>query len=149
MAVSPSLHRSHRRFRRRPMSDINVTPFVDVMLVLLIIFMVTAPLMTVGVPVDLPKTKAPSLHEKTEPLVISVTEAGEIFVQESLLPLEALVPKLRAILEGKPDMRVFVRGDAKIAYGRIVEVMGTLTSAGFEKVALLAQLPKRPVPLKK
>ena len=124
------------------MSDINVTPFVDVMLVLLIIFMVTAPLMTVGVPVDLPKTKAGPLSEKTEPLVISITVDGKIHLQETELELEGLVDKLRAILQGKPETKVYVRGDKDVPYGRVVEVMGTLNTSGFSKVALMAEMPK-------
>ncbi|MQA64472.1 MAG: protein TolR [Alphaproteobacteria bacterium] len=123
------------------MSDINVTPMVDVMLVLLIIFMVTAPLLTVGVSVDLPKTEASVITGQDEPLVISVNREGKIFLQETELPLDALVPRLRSITENKPDTRIFVRGDQTVAYGRIVEVMGTVNAAGFTRVALIAELP--------
>jgi biopolymer transport protein TolR len=130
------------RFHRPLNSEINVTPFVDVMLVLLIIFMVTAPLMTVGVPVDLPKTKAGPLTEKTEPLTISVTSEGKIYLMETEIDLETLVPKLQAIMENKPDSRVYVRGDQTIHFGLIMQVMGQLNTAGFDKVGLLAELPK-------
>ncbi|MDA0704567.1 MAG: protein TolR [Proteobacteria bacterium] len=126
---------------RQPMSDINVTPMVDVMLVLLIIFMITAPLLTVGVPVDLPKTDAPQITQPIEPLVISIDKDGLIYLQESETPLENLVPRLSAITENKPDTKIFVRGDRNVDYGRIMEVMGTVASAGFAKVALIAEMP--------
>jgi len=128
--------------RYRPMSEINVTPFVDVMLVLLIVFMVTAPLLTVGVPVDLPKTQAQSIADPDEPLVISVNAEGQIYIQDSEVELGQLVPRLRAITESKPDTRIFLRGDRLIAYGRIMQVMGTVNSAGFTRVALIAELPR-------
>ncbi|MDJ0389893.1 protein TolR [Roseomonas sp. E05] len=134
-----------RRGRYRAMAEINVTPLVDVMLVLLIIFMVAAPLMTVGVPIDLPKTSASALNQETEPLTISVNAEGKIFIQESEVPLENLVAQLRAILAaqpaGQPERRIFVRGDRGINYGRVMEVMGTVSAAGFTKVALLAEQP--------
>jgi biopolymer transport protein TolR len=133
-------HGVHRRYR--PLSEINVTPFVDVMLVLLIVFMVTAPLLTVGVPVDLPKTQAQSIADPEEPLVISVNAEGQIFIQDSGVELNQLVARLRAITENKPDTRIFVRGDRAIAYGRIMQVMGTVNTAGFQRVALIAELPK-------
>jgi biopolymer transport protein TolR len=129
--------------RYRPLSEINVTPFVDVMLVLLIVFMVTAPLLTVGVPVDLPKTQAQSIADPDEPLVISVNAEGTIYIQDTEVELNKLVPRLRAITESKPDTRIFVRGDRAIAYGRIMEVMGLVNAAGFKKVALIAELPKQ------
>ena len=131
-----------RRGAYRPMSEINVTPFVDVMLVLLIVFMVTAPLLTVGVPVDLPKTSAKSIGESEEPLVISVTADGAIFIQETSVELENLVPRLQAITENKADTRIYVRGDKGVNYGRIMEVMGNVNVAGFSRVALIAELPK-------
>ena len=131
-----------RSARARPMSDINVTPLVDVMLVLLIIFMVTAPLLTVGVPVDLPKTEAKPITGQDEPLVISINNAGKVFLQETEIELGDLVPRLQAITNNKPDTRIFVRGDKAVAYGRIVEVMGTVSSAGFSHVALIAELPR-------
>jgi biopolymer transport protein TolR len=136
--------------RYRPMSEINVTPFVDVMLVLLIIFMVAAPLMTVGVPVDLPRTAATPLNQEQEPLTISVDSEGRIFLQETEVPIENLVPQLQAILAsqpqggagGQPERRIFVRGDRAISYGRVMEVMGTVSAAGFQRVALLAEQPQ-------
>ncbi len=128
--------------RYRPLSEINVTPFVDVMLVLLIVFMVTAPLLTVGVPVDLPKTQAQSIADPDEPLVISINAEGVIYIQDSPVEIGQLVPRLRAITESKPDTRIFVRGDRAIAYGRIMQVMGTVNTAGFQRVALIAELPK-------
>jgi biopolymer transport protein TolR len=133
------------RYRRRaykPMSEINVTPMVDVMLVLLIIFMVAAPLLTVGVPVDLPKTAAATINDQDEPLVISIDKEGKLFLQDTEIPLESLVPRLNAITNNKPDTRVYVRGDRAIDYGRIMEVMGTVSAAGFTKVALIAELPR-------
>lgn len=134
---------AHGRTRRgyRPMAEINVTPFVDVMLVLLIIFMVTAPLLTVGVPVDLPQTEAQNLNQPEEPLVISVNAGGEIFIQETPVETATLVPKLRAITGNNPEVRIFVRGDRQLAYGKIMEVMGLVSSAGYNKVALIAEIP--------
>ncbi|MBT5416148.1 MAG: protein TolR [Rhodospirillaceae bacterium] len=133
---------SRRGGGRPPISEINVTPMVDVMLVLLIIFMITAPLLTVGVPVDLPKTDAPQITQPSEPLVITIDEDGVIYLQESETPLENLVPRLTAITESKPDTRIFVRGDRNVQYGKIMEVMGTVASAGFAKVALIAEIPR-------
>lgn len=130
-----------RRRSYRPMSDINVTPFVDVMLVLLVVFMVTAPLLTVAVPLDLPKTEARSIQQDKEPLVVSINEQG-VYLQENLTPLEDLVAKLKAITNSNPDARIFVRGDKNITYGQLMEVMGMISSAGFNKVALVAELPK-------
>ena len=131
-----------RRGSYRPLSEINVTPFVDVMLVLLIVFMITAPLLTVGVPVDLPKTKAKSIAESEEPLVISVDAEGLVFIQDTEVEIENLVPRLRAITENKVDTRIYVRGDKSINYGRVMEVMGSVNVAGFTRVALVAELPK-------
>ncbi|WP_372624175.1 protein TolR [Falsiroseomonas sp.] len=134
------------RSRYRPMSEINVTPMVDVMLVLLIIFMIAAPLMTVGVPVDLPRTNAQPLNQQQEPLTITVDSEGRIFLQESEVPLENLVAQLQAILANQPrdqpERRIFVRGDRAISYGRVMEVMGTVSAAGFPRVALLAEQPQ-------
>ena len=134
--------RSRRGRGRTPISDINVTPMVDVMLVLLIIFMVTAPLLTVGVPVDLPKTNAAQITGQDEPLVISVNPAGNVYLQETEISLEDLAPRLQAIVQNKPDTRIFVRGDKTVSYGRVVEVMATLTSAGFSRVALITEMPQ-------
>ena len=133
--------RSGRR-RRPPMSQINVTPFVDVMLVLLVIFMITAPLLTVGVEVDLPETDSPPLSGDDEPLSITITGDGTTYLQETEVALEALVPKLRAITERRPDVRIFIRGDREIEYGRVMEVMGVLNAAGFNNVALVTE-PRR------
>lgn len=126
-------------------SEINVTPMVDVMLVLLVIFMVTAPLLTAGVPIDLPQTKASVLNEKEEPLTISLDAKGVIYLQETPLELEVLIPRLVAITGSNPETRIYVKGDKGIAYGRIMEVMGAISSAGFKKVALLTELPSTPV----
>ncbi len=133
--------RSGRRAGRGMVSEINVTPFVDVMLVLLIIFMVTAPMLTVGVPVDLPKTQARTLQQDKEPLIISVNAKGEIFLQEQKLELDALAPRLMAITNANPEARIFVRADQALNYGRMLQVMGTVSAAGFRKVALVADLP--------
>ena len=133
--------RRGRRGGYRPMADINVTPLVDVMLVLLIVFMVTAPLMTVSVPVDLPKAQAQSVKTDKEPLVISVDAKSNVYLQESRTELDSLVAKLKAVTGSNPDARIFVRGDKGVPYGRIMEVMGTINAAGFSKVALVAELP--------
>ena len=133
--------RSQRYARRRahPMSDINVTPFVDVMLVLLVIFMVTAPLLTVGVKVDLPKSKAGAVTGSDEPLAISINKEGQVFIQDTPTGLDGLIPKLLAISGNNPDIRIFVRGDAAVNYGHIMEVMGLVNNAGFRKVALITR----------
>jgi len=128
--------------RYQPMSAINVTPFVDVMLVLLVVFMVAAPLLTVGVPVDLPQTQAPPITEPKEPLVISINSEGRIFVQETDTPAESLVPRLEAITGSNPDALLYVRGDKAINYGRVLEVMSLVSTAGFRKVSLIAESPK-------
>ncbi len=133
--------RSGRAKAYKPMSEINVTPFVDVMLVLLIVFMVTAPLLTVGVPVDLPKTKAQSISEPDEPLVVTVNAEGKIFIQNSEVEPAKLIPRLVAITESKPDTRIFVRGDRSITYGLVMEVMGRVNAAGFTRVALITEPP--------
>src|SRR3954471_2907506 len=133
--------------RYRPMSDINVTPLVDVMLVLLVVFMVTAPLLTVGVPVELPQTQAPPINEPKEPLVITVDRNGGVFLFETSVPVDSLVPKLQAITGSNPDAVLYVRGDKDINYGRVLEVMSLVTAAGFHKVSLVAETPKaRPAP---
>ena len=130
-------HTKLGRSKRPRMSEINVTPFVDVMLVLLIIFMVTAPLMTVGVKINLPKTQAKNIHENVEPLTVSINKDGHVFLQNTETPLEGLALKLQAIAEAKPDTRIYVRGDHEIAYGYIMKVMGALNAAGYHKVALV------------
>src|SRR3984885_12517271 len=139
MAFSMSSGGRGRRGRYRPLAEINVTPLVDVMLVLLIIFMVTAPLMTSGVSVDLPKTNAQQLNSDSEPLTVTIKADGSIFLQDQGVDLADLVTKLQAIAQNNPDRRIFVRGDKDLAYGRIIEVMGTITQGGFTKVALLAE----------
>jgi biopolymer transport protein TolR len=132
-----------RRHTRKPvMAEINVTPMVDVMLVLLIIFMVSAPLLTVGVPIDLPQTKAKSLDQDKEPLTISVNTKGEIYLQNSEIKIEELVAKLQAVTQarGGSDERIYVRGDKKVDYGTVMRVMGRLSSAGFRRVALVTEV---------
>jgi biopolymer transport protein TolR len=145
MAIGVSLATAggRRRHRQRPvMSEINVTPMVDVMLVLLIIFMVSAPLMTVGVPIDLPQTQAKSLDQDREPLTLSVSLQGKVFLQNSEIPIEELVAKLKAITgaRGGADERIYVRGDRKVDYGTVMRVMGRLSSAGFRRVALVTEV---------
>ncbi len=124
------------------MSEINVTPFVDVMLVLLIVFMVTAPLLTVGVPVDLPKTRAPALGQDKEPLSITVSKDGKIYLQKEVVTQDGLVPKLQAISQNGYDQRIFVRGDKTVAYDRVMVVMGLLASAGFTHIGLVTDVAK-------
>ena len=140
MAMSPISGGNGRR-RYRPLAEINVTPLVDVMLVLLIIFMVTAPLMTSGVSVDLPKTDAKPLNSDSQPLTVSIDAQGKIFLQNQQVELPELVAKLQAIAAGDPARRIFVRGDQAISYGLVMQVMGTIAQGGFTKVALLAQQP--------
>jgi biopolymer transport protein TolR len=124
------------------MAEINVTPMVDVMLVLLIIFMVSAPLLTVGVPIDLPQTKAKSLDQDKEPLTISVNTKGEIYLQNSEIKIEDLVAKLQAVTQARAgsDERIYVRGDKKVDYGAVMRVMGRLSAAGFRRVALVTEV---------
>src|SRR6516225_5395168 len=143
MAVSGLGGNGHRLpARYRPMSEINVTPLVDVMLVLLVVFMVAAPLLTVGVPVDLPQTQAPPITDPKEPLVITINGEGHLFIQETEVPTESLVPRLGAITGNNPDALLYVRGDKAINYGRVLEVMSLVSSAGFRKVSLIAVPPK-------
>jgi biopolymer transport protein TolR len=143
MAASSLSARGQRLVGRyRPMSEINVTPFVDVMLVLLVVFMVAAPLLTVGVPVDLPQTQAPPITEPKEPLVITINSEGRIFIQETDIPFESLVPRLEAITGSNPEALLYVRGDKAINYGRVLEVMSLVSTAGFRKVSLIAESPK-------
>jgi biopolymer transport protein TolR len=132
-------HRYSRRRGQGRMSDINVTPLVDVMLVLLIVFMVTAPLLNSGVELTLPESEAPPLNQPEEPLVISVDKSGAIFIQETPVTLEALAPRLLAITQNKPDTTIYVRGDQSINYGRMIEVMGMLTGSGFTKLSLVTE----------
>jgi biopolymer transport protein TolR len=145
MAMNPAsaTGSGRRRHRRRGvMSEINVTPMVDVMLVLLIIFMISAPLLTVGVPLDLPQSQAKSLDQDKEPLTISVNLQGQVFLQNTEIGVEELVPKLKAITEARGGMeeRIYVRGDRKVDYGTVMKVMGRLSSAGFHRVALVTEV---------
>ena len=128
-----------KRSDREPMSEINVTPFVDVMLVLLIIFMVTAPLLTVGVQVDLPETSADTLPEESEPLTLTINSKGEVFIQETKIEFDNLITKILAVSKNRTDTRIYVRGDKTINYGRVLEVMGKLSGSGFTKVALISE----------
>ena len=136
--------RGHKVGSYRPMSEINVTPMVDVMLVLLVVFMITAPLLTVGVPVDLPKTKASVIVGEDEPLVVTLNAEGKLILQDTEVALDKLVARLTAITENRKETRVFVRGDRKIAYGKVMEVMGLINLAGFDRVALITELPREP-----
>ena len=123
------------------MSEINVTPFVDVMLVLLIVFMVTAPLLTVGIPVDLPKIKANALTDQKDPIEITVKLDGTVYLGESIVEVENIIPRLNAITDKNTEARIYVRGDRVVAYGRVMEIMSIINSAGYIKVALVAQNP--------
>ncbi len=128
--------------RYKPMADINVTPMVDVMLVLLVVFMVTAPLLTVGVPVDLPQTKAQQLNEPKEPLVISIDAACKAYLQNAAIDNDQLVPRLQAITNNNPTASIYVRGDRNANYGCVLQVMGLINAAGFSKVSLVTEQPK-------
>jgi biopolymer transport protein TolR len=140
---NPRKGNGKRRYGR-PMAEINVTPFVDVMLVLLIVFMVTAPLLTVGVPVDLPQTRAKSLGEDREPLAVTIDNSGRIFLQNTPIGEEDLVPKLIAISNNGYSQRIFVRGDKTVDYGKVMQVMGLLNSAGFTRIGLVTDSVKKP-----
>ena len=130
------------KFRRTPMSEINVTPFVDVMLVLLIVFMVTAPLLSVGVPVDLPKTNAASLNDSEEPLLVTIDSEGTVYLQKQEVGQEQLAARLRAITGAKPDTKIFVRGDQTVNYGAVMQVMGRISDAGFNRIGLVTEAEK-------
>jgi biopolymer transport protein TolR len=123
--------------RHAMMSEINVTPFVDVMLVLLIIFMVAAPLLTVGVPIDLPETQAKALNSETQPISISVNEQGQVYLQETEIPMNEIVAKLTAIAKNGYEERIYVRGDKTADYGAVMRVMGLLSQAGYKKLAMV------------
>jgi biopolymer transport protein TolR len=131
--------RSSRK-KKRSISQINVTPFVDVMLVLLIVFMITAPLLTVGVSVDLPKTKASELNSKGDPIVISIKQNGDLYIQERIIDNLQLLPRLQAISSGNKDLRVYVRGDKDVPYGIVLDTIAKIKKSGFKKVALVAKL---------
>ncbi len=142
--LSTGSARGGSRRRRRPvMSEINVTPFVDVMLVLLIVFMVSAPLLTVGVPIDLPQSQAKALPQDNEPLTVSVNVGGLVYLQDKQIELDDLVPKLKAIIDarhGDPNEQIYVRGDRKVDYGTMMKVMGRISGAGYHKVALVTNV---------
>ncbi len=129
--------RRNRRRRSAPISEINVTPFVDVMLVLLIVFMISAPLLTVGVPIDLPETRATQIQAETEPLTVSVGSDGKIYLQDTEITVEELVPRLQAIAKAGYEERIFVRGDRDAEYGSMMQVMGRLNQAGFRRIGLV------------
>ena len=129
--------RGRRRARRAPVSEINVTPLVDVMLVLLIIFMVAAPMMTVGVPIDLPETQAQAMNSDTQPITVSVNPDGQIFLQETEIGIDEVVPKLEAIATTGYNERIYVRGDANADYGTVMKVMARISSAGFKNIGLV------------
>src|SRR5579863_8515017 len=131
-----------KHHRRKVMSEINVTPMVDVMLVLLIVFMVSAPLLTVGVPLDLPQSQAKSLEQDREPLTVSVNVQGQVFLQNSEIKIDDLVPKLKAVADarGGVEARIYVRGDRKVDYGTMMRVMGRLSAAGYHRVALVTEV---------
>jgi biopolymer transport protein TolR len=128
-----------RRGRKMPIADINMTPFIDVMLCLLIIFMVAAPLLTAGVPLDLPQSQASALNSDKEPLTVSVDGKGEIYLQETKVALDEVVAKLTSIAQQGYEERVFVRGDKTVNYGQVMQVMGRISGAGFKKVALVTE----------
>ncbi len=132
--------RRRRRPSYSPMSEINVTPMVDVMLVLLIVFMVAAPLLTVGVPIELPETSANPLQGDKEPLTISVDTQGRVFLQETEIDVDKLVPKLLAISANGYQERIYVRGDRSVDYGTVMKVMGTVSAAGFTRIGLVTEL---------
>jgi biopolymer transport protein TolR len=134
---------SRRRRRRAIMSEINVTPFVDVMLVLLIVFMVSAPLLTVGVPIDLPQSQAKALEQNNAPLAISINQQGQIFLQNDEIKLDDLLPKLKAIIDargGTSNDLIYIRGDKTVAYGTMMRVMGRISGAGYHRVALVTEV---------
>ena len=139
-AGTPSIGRRRGR-RQRVMSEINVTPMVDVMLVLLIIFMVSAPLLTVGVPIDLPQSQAKTIDQDKEPLTLSVNDKGKVFLQNDEISVDNLLVKLKAIAEtrGGNDARIYVRGDKNVNYGTMMQIMGRLSGAGFHRVALVTE----------
>jgi len=137
--ASQGSRRRRRRHARGVMSEINVTPMVDVMLVLLIIFMVAAPLLTVGVPIDLPETAAKPMEGQTDPINISVDAAGKVFIQDSEISLDELVPKLMAVAKNGVEDRIYVRGDRAADYGMVMRVMARISAAGFKKIGLITQ----------
>ena len=138
MNVASSSGGGGRRGRRKPVvAEINVTPMVDVMLVLLIIFMVAAPLLTVGVPIDLPDTQAKAMNTDTQPITVSVNQDGKIYLQETEIPIEEVVPKLQNIAKTGYEERIFVRGDKTADYGTVMKVMARISAAGFKNIGLV------------
>ena len=145
MAASTSMgsgwvSRRSRRRRATVMSEINVTPMVDVMLVLLIVFMIAAPLLTVGVPIDLPQTQAKNIDQDKEPLTLSINDKGQVYLQNTEIKLDEIVPKLKAIAKNGAEERIFVRCDRKVDYGTVMRVMGRLSAAGYRRVALVTEV---------
>lgn len=138
--IQPGRQRKGKRYQ--PMAEINVTPMVDVMLVLLIVFMVAAPLLTVGVPVNLPKAGAQNLQGDEEPLAITVAADGKVYIEESEIAIAALVPRLKAIAGSGYEQRIYVRGDKAVAYGRVADVVARINAAGYARVALVTERPK-------
>ena len=126
--------------KNKTISQINVTPFVDVMLVLLIVFMITAPLLTVGVSIDLPKTKATQLNSKGDPIVVSIKQNGDLYIQERSIDALNLLPRLKVISEGNKNLRIYVRGDKNVPYGIVLDTIAKIKRSGFKKVALVAKL---------
>ncbi len=141
MAMQAQRMRGRRHARHTLMSEINITPFVDIMLVLVVILMVAAPLLTLGVPVDLPKASVAPVNQEREPLILSVDKDGRIYIQDAEIEADALIPRLVAVAETNDELRIFVRGDREINYGRVMEVMGLVNRAGFTRVALIAEAP--------
>jgi biopolymer transport protein TolR len=142
MNIAAAGGRTQRR-RRPVMSEINVTPFVDVMLVLLIVFMVSAPLLTVGVPIDLPQSQAKALEQNNEPLTVSVNNQSQIFLQNDEIKLDDLLPKLKAIIDargGTSNDLIYIRGDRTVAYGMMMRVMGHISGAGYHRIALVTEV---------
>lgn len=140
MGMVTNQHSGKRNAHYHPVAEINVTPMVDVMLVLLIIFMVTSPLMVAGVSVDLPETQSAPLSGSDEPLSVTVDAKGSVYLQDTEITMEELVPKLLAVTGEKRDLRIFVRGDKTIDYGKVMEVVAAINGAGFTKVALLTEV---------
>ena len=134
----------HNKFKLHLVHEINMTPFIDVMLVLLIIFMITAPLLTVGIEVDLPKTQAGTLTEQVEPLVLSIDKSGNIFIMETKTSFAALIPRLKAITQNNPKAIIYIQADRRISHGLLMDVMGRLSYAGFKKVALIGEAANSP-----
>jgi biopolymer transport protein TolR len=142
MNIAAAGGRTQRR-RRPVMSEINVTPFVDVMLVLLIVFMVSAPLLTVGVPIDLPQSQAKALEQNNEPLTVSVNNQSQIFLQNDEIKLDDLLPKLKAIIDarsGSSNDLIYIRGDRTVAYGMMMRVIGRISGAGYHRIALVTEV---------